>query len=377
MVKGIQFLMDKNKITVIKGQGSFIDAKTVKVEGFGIEEVYRVVAKKGIIIATGSKPMFVPIPGIEGAKVLTSESVLELDAIPKSLVVIGGGAIGGEFACIFRCFEETEVTIIEMMPRLIPMEDTDLSRELEDAFTRVGIKCHTNSRVTRISDTPTGNKRVTFTDHMGIEQNIEADYVLVSIGRSSVIEGLNLESVGVTYDRGVIVNSKMETNVPGIYAVGDVVQGVPSPMLAYTASHEGEVAVENALGYEATMNYECIPCSIFTNPEVSSVGLTEEQALERYGTVLVGKVPFVGSGRAIIAGQNRGFVKVLLERESHFIIGVHIIGPMATELIAEPALAVANQMKAEDLIKVEHGHPVLNETIKEAALDALGRAIHI
>jgi dihydrolipoamide dehydrogenase len=148
-------------------------------------------------------------------------------------------------------------------------------------------------------------------------------------------------------------------------------------MLAYTASHEGEVAVENALGHDVEMNYEVIPCAIFTNPEVSSVGLTEEKALERYESILVGKVPFIGSGRAIITGQNRGFVKVLLEKETHVIIGVHIIGPQATELIAEPALAVANRMKAEDLIKVEHGHPVLNETIKEAALDALGRAIHI
>ncbi|MFW9779848.1 MAG: dihydrolipoyl dehydrogenase [Candidatus Heimdallarchaeota archaeon] len=377
MVKGIKFLMDKNDITVIKGQGSFIDAKTVEVKGYGIGEAYRIVTKKGIIIATGSKPVFVPIPGIEGAKVLTSESVLELNDIPKSLIVIGGGVIGGEFACIFRCFEETDVTIIEMLPRLIPMEDHDLGRELEDAFTRVGIKCHTGSRVTRISDTPSGNKRVSFIDSSGTEHHLEADYVLVSIGRAPVIEGLGLDSAGIAYDRGVIVNNKMATNVPGIYAIGDVVQGVPSPMLAYTAYHEGEVAAENILGYNSEMDYSAVPSVIFTSPEVSSVGLTEDDALKRYKSVLIGKVPFIGSGRAIITGENRGFVKVLLDKESTVIIGVHIIGPQATELIAEAALAVANRMKAEDLIKVEHGHPVLNETIKEATLDALGRAIHI
>ncbi|MHA2245104.1 MAG: dihydrolipoyl dehydrogenase [Candidatus Hodarchaeales archaeon] len=374
LVKGIKFLLKNADVRVLNGEGRFIDPHTISVTAFNRK--FRVSAEK-VVIATGSKPFFVPIPGIDGVKVLSSKELLELDQIPKSLIVIGGGAIGGEFACAFRCFEESDVTIVEMLPRLIPMEDSDLSKELEAAFKRTGIKVHTGSRVTRISDTPIGKKRVTFTDSENNESNIEADYVLVSIGRAPAISGLNLDLIGVKHDRGIIVNNKMETNIPGVYAAGDVVQGVPSPMLAYTASHEGEVAVENALGHEeAEMNYHAIPSTIFTNPEISSVGLTEEKAKDKYSEILVGKFPFQGNGRAIIAGANRGFVKVILDAKTTEIIGVHIIGPNATELIAEGALAVANRMKAKDLVKVEHAHPVFYETIKEATLDALGSAIH-
>ena len=378
LVKGIEYLLKNKKIEVLRGEGRFIDPNTILVTGWDDEyreTMYRVTAKN-VLIATGSKPIFVPIPGIDGPKVLTSESILDIETIPKSLIVIGGGAIGGEFACIFRCLEETKVTVIEMLERLIPMEDRDLGKELEAAFKRVGIGVYTGSRVTRISDTPTGNKRVSFVDSEGKECSIEAEYVLVSIGRAPVIEGLNLDAIGVKYEKGIIVNSKMETNIPNIYAAGDVIQGVPSPMLAYSASQEGEVAVENALGHEAEMSYYAIPSGIFTNPEVASVGLSEEKAKAEFGEILVGKFPFQGSGRALIVGHNRGFVKVILNAKTTDIVGVHIIGPHATDLIAEGALAVANHMKAKDLIKVPHGHPVLYETIKEATLDALGRAIH-
>jgi dihydrolipoamide dehydrogenase len=373
LVKGVNYLLKKNNIRVLNGEGKFIDPHTISVTS--LDQSYKVSAKK-VIIATGSKAFFVPIPGIDGAKILTSKEMLEIDHLPKSLIVIGGGVVGGEFACVFRCFEMTEVSIIEMLPSLIPMEDSDLGKELEAAFKRVGINVHTSSRVTRISDTPAGKKRVTFTTPDGKELNIVADYVLLSIGRTPAFDGLNLDGVGVKYNRGIIVNSKMETNVPDIYAVGDVVEGVPSPMLAYTASHEGEVAVENALGHDIEMNYHAIPSTIFTNPEVSSVGLSENTAKEKYGEILVGKFPFQGNGRAIIAGQNRGFVKVILDAKTTEILGVHIIGHHATELIAEGALAVANRLKAEDIIKVEHAHPVLYESIKEAVLLALGRPIH-
>jgi dihydrolipoamide dehydrogenase len=372
LVKGVNYLLKSKGVKVLSGQGSFIDPLTISVVGW--EKEYRVSAKK-IIIATGSKPSFIPIPGIDGTKVLTSDDMLELGVLPKSLIVIGGGAIGGEFACAFKCFS-TEVTVIEMLSHLIPMEDPDLGIELENAFKRNGIKVHTSSRVTRISDTPAGNKRVSFIDSEGNEQNVEAEYVLVSIGRGPNIEGLNLDAIGVKCERGIIVNNKMETNIPDIYAVGDVIQGVPSPMLAYTASHEGEVAVENALGHEVEMHYKGIPSTVFTNPEVSSVGLTEKEAKEKYGDILIGKFPFQGNARAIIAGKNRGFVKVILNAKNKEIIGVHIIGINATELISEGALAVVNHMKAADVTKVEHSHPVLYETIKEAVLDAQGKAIH-
>ena len=372
LIKGINFLLKSKNVSVIHGEGSFIDSHTISVKGW--EEEYNVVTKK-TIIATGSKPSFIPIPGIDGTKVLTSDDILELTFIPKSLIIIGGGAIGGEFTCAFKCFG-SEVTVIEMLPHLIPMEDKDLGIELERTFRRNGIKVHTSSRVTRISDTPAGNKRVNFSDSEGKEHVVEGEYVLVSIGRASNIEGLSLDTIGVKYGRGITVNTKMETNVPDVYAVGDVIQGVPSPMLAYTASHEGEVAAENALGHEVEMTYDGIPSTIFTNPEVSSVGLSEEKAKEKYDNILVGKFPFQGNARAVIAGKNRGFVKVILNQETTEILGVHIIGHRATEMISEGALAVGNRMKADDLTKVEHSHPVLYEAIKEAVLDAQGKAIH-
>ncbi len=373
LVRGVNFLLKKNNIRVLIGEGSFIDAHTISVSS--LEKNYRITTKK-TLIATGSKPFFVPIPGIDGAKVLTSKEMLEIGNLPQSLIVIGGGVVGGEFACVFRCFEETEVTVVEMLPRLLPMEDADLGEELKASFKRIGIGVHTSSRVTRISDTPGGKKRVTFTDAEGKEVNIDAEFVLVSIGRTPCLDGLNLRAAGIKYERGIFVNRKMETNVPDIYAAGDVVQGVPSPMLAYTASHEGEVAVENAFGHDVEMNYHAIPSTIFTNPEVSSVGLSEEKAREKYGEILVGKFPFQGNGRAIIAGHNRGFVKVILDTKTTELVGVHIIGPFATEIISEGALAVAKRMKAEDIIKVEHAHPVVYEAIKEAVLLALGRPIH-
>ena len=371
LIKGVEFLLRKNLIQVLKGLGSFIDQNTISVEGS--DGNYKVHAKN-VIIATGSKPILPAIPGINGSKVLTSNEALELSAIPKSMVVIGGGMIGVEFSYVFNSFG-CKTTILEMLPELISMEDPDVGKELEASFTINGVEVNTNSRVIQISDTSKGNKKVTYIDSNGNEQYIEAEYVLVAIGRASVIKGLNLDSIGVKYDQGIFVNAKMQTNVPNVFAAGDVIQGQPSPMLAYTASHEGEVAVENALGYEVEMNYNAIPSTIFTSPEVASVGLSENKAKKQMD-ILVGTFPFQGNGRAIIAGQNRGFIKVILEAKSTEIVGVHIIGSHATDLIAEGALAVANRMKAKDLFKVEHAHPVFYEMIKEATLDALGRAIH-
>ncbi|MHA1227502.1 MAG: dihydrolipoyl dehydrogenase [Candidatus Hodarchaeales archaeon] len=373
LVKGIQFLLKHNNITVLNGVGSFVEPKLIKVTTANGETF---VSAKNVIIATGGKPFKVPIPGLEGKKVLTSKELLELDHIPKSLVIIGGGVIGDEFACIFNTLG-SKVTIIEMLPNLIPMEDKELGQELEASFKRSGIQVFTKSRVTKIEDLENDQKLIKFVDPEGNDRSVEAEYVLLSVGRTPAIEGLNLEAVpDLRFERGIIVNSSMETSVEGIYAIGDVIQGQPSPMLAYTASHEGEVAVENALGHKTKMDYHGIPSTIFTNPEVASVGLTEEKARESYKDVLVGKFPFQGNSRAVISGENRGFVKVLLDQKTHEILGMHIIGSHATDLIAEGVVAVANRMKAEDIIQIEHAHPVFYEIIKEAVLDALGRAIH-
>ncbi|NHJ00872.1 MAG: dihydrolipoyl dehydrogenase [Candidatus Heimdallarchaeota archaeon] len=372
LVKGIEFLLKNNSVQIVRGTGSFIDSHTISVKTQ--DETYTIITKK-TIIATGSKSSSVPIPGIQGVKVLNSNELLMLDRIPDSILIIGGGIIGDEFASIFNSFG-CKVTIVEMLSHLIPMEDREISIELEAAFKRMGIKVYTNSKVTGISDAENGEKVVKFLDHEGVEQIIRSEYVLVSVGRTSVIEDLNLDVLeSLDYGRGITVNYKMETTIPDIYAIGDVIQGVPSPMLAYTASQEGEIAVENALGNNMEMKYHGIPSAIFTFPEVASAGLTEDKAKETH-EVLVGKFPFQGNGRAIIAGENRGFVKVILDKKTTEILGVHIIGPHATELIAEASLAVTNRLHAKSIIKTAHGHPVLYESIKEAVLDALGRAIH-
>ena len=373
ITKGVGYLLEGRGIKVLKGSGSFIDNRTVKVTGG--EEEYTVSASKAIIIATGSKSFLVPIPGVDGKNVITSDEILDFSEVPKSLVVIGGGVIGDEFACVFNSFG-CKVTVVEMLDYLIPMEDQEMGIELEKAFKRQKIAVHTKSRVTKISDDETGLKKVTFIDPNGDEQEVTADYVLMSVGRIPEINGLNPEAAGIeTGNRGIKANSKLETNVPGIYVIGDVIEG-PHPMLAYTASQEGEIAAENIMGHEAVMDYRATPSCIFTDPEVASVGLREHEAKEKDQNILIGRFPFAGIGKAVIHGEVRGLVKVILDGDNHEILGCHIIGPHATELIAEMTLAVQNRMTANDIIETQHCHPVLYEAIKEAVLDALGRAIH-
>ncbi|MFX1534225.1 MAG: dihydrolipoyl dehydrogenase [Promethearchaeota archaeon] len=373
LVKGIEFLLKSRGIETLHGLGSFVDASTIKVTGG--EEEYEVKASK-IIIATGSKPGKVPIPGIDGKNVITSDELLEFDVVPETMIVIGGGVIGAEFASIFNTFG-SKVTVIEMLPTLIPMEDEELGLELEKAFKRHKIPTYTSSRVTNIADNENGEKIVTFTDKDGSEQQVSAQYVLVSVGRISQLDGLNLEAAGVEYRRGIYVNTKMETSVPNIYAIGDAIEMQPlSPMLAYTASQEGEVAAENAMGHNIEMTYHAVPSVIFTDPEVASVGLTEKAAKENFSNVLVGRFPFQGLGKAAILGEGRGFVKVIVNGDTKQIIGASIIGPHATELIAELVLGVQNKLKISDFAETQHSHPVLYEGIKEAVLDAEGRAIH-
>ncbi|MFX0062192.1 MAG: dihydrolipoyl dehydrogenase [Candidatus Hermodarchaeota archaeon] len=373
LVKGIEFLIKSRGIETLHGLGSFVDANTIKVTGG--EEEYEVTASK-IIIATGSKSGKVPIQGIDGKNVITSEEMLEISEVPESIVVIGGGVIGAEFASIFNTFG-SKVTVIELLPTLIPMEDQEVGLELEKAFKRHKITVHTNSRVTTIGDKENGEKVINFFDKDTTEQQVSAQYVLLAVGRFSQLDGLNLDAAGVKYRRGIYVNKRMETNVTNIYAIGDAIEmDPPSPMLAYTASQEGEVAAENAMGHNVEMNYHAVPSVIFTEPEVASVGFTEKTARENIPNVLVGRFPFQGLGKAAIMGEGRGFIKVLLNGDTKEIIGASIIGPHATELIAELTLAVQNKLKLSHFVETQHSHPVLYEGIKEAVLDAEGRAIH-
>ncbi|MFX1514062.1 MAG: dihydrolipoyl dehydrogenase [Promethearchaeota archaeon] len=373
LVKGVEFLLQENHIQVIKGTGSFIDSKTIEITG-GVDK-YIVKADK-IIIATGSKPFKVPIPGIDGKNVITSDKLLEFNEVPESMVIIGGGAIGDEFASVLSSFG-TKVTIIEMLSHLIPMEDEEIAIELEKAFRRQKINVHTSCRVTKIEDDDQGQKLVTYLDSNGNEQQANAQCVLLSVGRIPEIKGLNPETAGIKVGkRGIIVNSKLETNIEGIYAIGDCIEP-PHPMLAYTASLEGEIAAENALGHEPKeIDYFSTPSCIFTDPEVSSTGLREREAREKEMNVLIGKFPYKGIGKAVIHGEPRGLVKVILDADTHEVLGCHIIGAHATELIAEPTLAVSKKLTAEDIIETQHCHPVFYEIFKEAILDGLDRAIH-
>jgi len=369
LVTGVRYLMKSNAIEVIKGTGKLISPTEVEVDGGRKENIK---ADK-IILTPGSVPSVVPIPGVDGSGVITSDDALQLSEIPHSLLVIGGGAIGVEFATIFAKLG-TEVIIVEMLPQIIPTEDTELSMSLKRVLERDGIKIFTGAQVSRIEDNPEGNKLISVVTGEG-EQKLTAEFVLVAIGRKSNIEGLGLERVGIKTERGSItVNDRMETNIAGIYAAGDAIGGI---LLAHVASAEGEVAVENALGKKSVIDYRVVPRCIYTMPEVAAVGLTESQAREEGLNLKVGRFPFTANSRALILGQRDGFVKILSDAGSGEIFGIHIFGPQATELISEAALAMKMEATVSEVSSTIHAHPTLSEAIRETALDAEGMVVHM
>jgi dihydrolipoamide dehydrogenase len=361
--------MKSNAIKVIKGTGKIISPTEVEVDN-GQQET---VKAPRIILTPGSVPSVVPIPGVNGPGVITSNDALQLSEIPQSLLVIGGGAISVEFATIFAKLG-TEVTIVEMLPQIIPTEDHELAVALQQALEKDGIKILTNAQVSRIEDDSEGDKLVSIAIGED-EQKLTAELVLVAVGRKPNIEGLGLERVGIKTERGSItVNDRMETNISGIYAAGDAIGGM---LLAHVASAEGEVAVENALGKKSLIDYKVIPRCIYTMPEVAAVGLTEGQAREKGLDLKVGKFPFTANSRALILDQSNGFVKVLSDAKSGEIVGVHIFGPQATEIISETALAIQMEATISEISSTIHAHPTLSEAIKETALNAQGIAIHM
>jgi len=369
LVSGVQYLMKSNAIEVIKGTGRLISPTEVEVDS-GQKESVR---GDRIILTPGSIPSVVPIPGVDGSGVITSDDALRLTEIPQSLLVIGGGAIGVEFATIFAKLG-TEVTIVEMLPQIIPTEDLELAKSLKGVLEREGIKIFTGAQVGRIEDDSEGDKLVTVNTGEG-EQKLTAELVLVAVGRKPSLEGLGLEGVGIKTERGsIIVNDRMETGVPGIYAAGDAVGGI---LLAHVASAEGEVAAENALGKDSVMDYRVVPRCIYTMPEIAAVGLTESQAKEEGLDLKVGRFPFSANSKALISGQRDGFVKVLSDAGSGEIYGVHIFGPRATELISEATLAMGMEATVAEISSTIHAHPTLSEAVREAALDAEGMAVHM
>ena len=368
VVKGVEFLMKQGAIRVIKGKGRLVTANTIEVETSDGGET---VAADAVIIATGSVAARLPLPGFDTSSVLTSTEMLELQAIPESLVIVGAGYVGVEFADIFNAVG-SKVTIIEMLPQIVPTEDPEIAAELARVFRRRRIDTHTNARVSELV-TRNGKRVVRFTEG-GADREVEADVVLSAVGRWPNTEGIGLDELGIEMDRRAIkVNAKMATNVPGVYACGDAIGGI---MLAHVASAEGKVAAANALGQSIEMDYSAIPSVTYTHPEIGSTGLTEAKAKEHGLEVSVGKFFFRGAGKATAEGEREGLVKVVADAKTGKVLGGQICGLHATDLIHELVLAVYAGVTAQQLGDMVHAHPTLTEPIMEAAEDVHGRSIH-
>ena len=369
---GVSYLMKKNRVDVATGFARLAAPGRVAVKGVdGSETVY---AAKNVIVATGSTPRSLPGMEIDEKTVLSSTGMLELAEVPKSLVVIGSGAVGVEFASMYARFG-SKVTIVEVLPRIVPVEDEDISRELAASFKRQGIAIYPDTRVERLTRGDGGAELIARSAGDKTE-TFRAEKVLIAVGRRPLTDGIGLETLGVATDRGYIkVDAMMRTTAPGVYAIGDV---LPTPALAHLASQEGVVAVEHMAGKNPQpINYDQIPGCTYCSPEIGSVGLTEAKARERGYDVAVGKFPFSAIGKARILNQASGFVKIVAEKKYDEILGVHIIGPSATELIAEACAAMKLEATSEELVNTIHAHPTLSESMHEASEAVLGHAIHI
>lgn len=368
LVSGVESLMDAREIHVIAGHGELASPTGIRVSG----ECSKELEVKKIIVATGSVPAKPPVPGVDLPAVMTSREILALQEPPHDLVIIGGGAIGVEFASIFNALG-TKVTLVEMLPSLVAPVDEELGRRYTQLLRRQGVDIHLRSPLKEIAERD-GSVEVVYEGPQG-EGAIAADAVLLATGRVPLTERLNLGDVGVKLERGAIaVDEHMATSVPGIYAIGDVTGGW---MLAHVASREGEVASEHALGRDSTMDYTAVPNCVFTLPEMAGVGLTEQEVKEQGIPYRKSRFPFSASGRALAMGQTTGLVKMICEQESRRILGLHIMGPHATDMIAEGALAIQSGATAEDIVRTIHAHPTLPEAVREAALGQMEGAIHV
>jgi dihydrolipoyl dehydrogenase len=371
--KGIEYLMKKNKITSFNGTAKL--ALPGKIEITSADGKQETINSKNIIIATGS--VVRPIPDFEtdGAHVVNSDHILELKEVPKSLIVMGCGAVGVEFASVYARFG-AETTIVELLPRIVPLEDEEVSKELEKSFRKRGIKSQVDTKLEKLEKTETGVV-VTGKTSKGEAVRLEAEMLLVAVGRMPYTEGLGLEGSKIKVDKGFIqVDEYQQTAEKGVYAIGDV---VPTPLLAHLASKEGIVAAEHIAGDKDVrpINLRLVPNCTYCDPEVASVGLTEAKAKELGYDVKVGKFPFSASGKARILGEEEGFVKIVSESKYDEILGVHIIGPHATELIAEACVAMQLESTAEELGRTMHAHPTVSEAVMEAAENVHGLAVHI
>jgi dihydrolipoamide dehydrogenase len=370
---GVKGLLRRQKVEVVSGWGRIEGPRKVAVHRDGPRgDLVRTLECGSIVIATGSVPRGIGSAPFDGERILSSDHVLELASIPASMVVVGAGAVGVEFASIYDHFG-TEVTLVEALPRLLPIEDEEVSAELGKAFGRRGIDVRTGTKLARAERTTAGVKVAFEGDGAG---EVEVERLLVAIGRAPVTDGVGLENVGVRLDRGYVqVDEWCETGEPGVYAIGDV---NPTPWLAHVASMEGVMVVERIAGRDVRpVPYDETPNCTYCDPEVASVGLTEARAREAGHDVRIGKFPFLASGRAKIAGHTDGFVKIVADARYDAVLGVHLIGYKATELIAEAGAVLRLEGTVEELVQTIHAHPTLAESVHEAAHAVYGHAIHV
>jgi len=362
MAKGVEYLFRKNKITLFRGRGTLKAATTIEVSGDRIEA-------RAVILAVGSEPKSLPGVAIDEQRVISSNGAVRNERAPKSIVIIGAGAVGVEFADVYAAYG-AEVTVLEALPRVVPLEDEEVSTQLARTFSRRGITLRTGVKVTSAKP---GGKGV------GVETDggrLEAEQVLMAVGRGAKVSGLGLEGLGVTLERGFVkVSPRMETSVKGLYAIGDM---AGAPLLAHKAMAEGVVAAEAIAGRDPRpVDYTNVPSCTYCRPQIASIGLTEARARENGREVTVGKFPFTASGKAVALGETDGFVKVVADKASGELLGVHIVGPEATEIIHEFAVGRTLEATLEEMIHTIHAHPTLSEAALEATLGALGQAIHI
>jgi len=367
---GVEQLMKANQVRVVRGEGQIVEPGTVEIlDADGQKEIIKT---KNIIIATGSSVMKLPIPGLDVEGVITSDEALSLSELPSRMIIIGGGVVGIEFAGIFRALG-VEVTVVEMLPRILLPIDEEIARRLTVSLKRKGIEILTECKVKEIKKN-NQNLEVLVSTSEG-EKKLETEKVLLAAGRVPELGNIDIQGLDIELDgRAIKVDEKMRTNISGIYAVGDVVGKI---MLAHVASREGIVAVENIAGKEVLMDYKVVPNCVFSMPEVASVGLTEEEARKEIDNIKVSKFPFMANGKALGMGETEGMVKIIADGDTLELLGLHILGAHASDLIAEGTLALSMEATAEEIINTIHAHPTLAEAIAEAAEGITGKPIHL
>ena len=365
LTTGVGGLLRSNAVTQISGEAKIVSPGMVEVNGQRLEA-------DAIVIASGSVPVMPPIPGLDLENVITSDGALSLEALPKSIAIAGGGVIGVEFASVFASFG-VAVTIIEMLPRILPNIDSEAAAILQKALVKKKVAFHTDSKLLSVTQNGTGLRLQVETPEG--PTTIDADKLLVATGRRPNTANLGLDGLGIAMDRArIITNERMQTNVPGIYAIGDCTSKI---MLAHVAEHEGQIAVENIMGHDVVMDYKGIPSAIYTTPAVASVGLSEEDAIKAGHSVKVGRFPLAANGKSMIAGETEGMVKIIADSRYDEILGMHIVGGPATDMIAEGGLALRLEACLEEIVTTVHAHPTVSEAVAEAAMAAMGRAIHM